>query len=81
MMSELSKGERVSSTKGTDFILCPWFRAHGQREVQCAGPVDGSHLIFRFSHAEELKQHERIFCKARYLNCEVCRVLDELDED
>lgn len=73
--------DKVTSTGATSYIRCPYFRAHGAHEVQCEGPIEESRYIVRFKRETDKKLHERIFCKDRYYNCEVCRMNDEKHDD
>lgn len=61
--------------------MCPYFRAHGACEVRCKGITDDTRVAVRFRTSQDRRQHERIYCKSRYWCCEICRMLDQIDEE
>ena len=72
---------RTSSTQRSADIKCPYFRTHGKEEVRCAGITEDTRIALRFLKHGALLQHERLFCCSRYWCCEICRMLDQIDEE
>ena len=69
----MSETKRVSTTQNTGNICCPFFIAHGKREIVCEGLIDGSKNWTRFDEAEEKTWHQCTYCEGRYTCCEVYR--------
>ena len=60
---------------------CPYFIKSKQTRITCEGITDGSVILLEFFTNEKKNQHRNIFCDNKYKNCEVCRMLDEKNED
>ena len=60
---------------------CPYFVKSQKTKITCEGITDGSVVILEFFTNEKRQQHRRIFCDNKYKNCEVCRMLDEKNEE
>jgi len=58
------------SSRQSDYILCPFFRAHSDREILCEGHVPDSKTVIRFDSAGKKKQQQTIFCEGCYERCE-----------
>jgi len=58
------------SGRAADYILCPFFRAHNEKEILCEGHVPGSKTIIRFNTVAEKKKQQTIFCEGCYERCE-----------
>ena len=56
---------------------CPFFIESGKKNVLCEGVTDDCSLNMVFVSTEARDQHRRIFCDARYQNCEVYRMIAE----
>lgn len=72
-----------STTYGTRDVLCPFFLAHGLREIHCEAYEDACRTIMRYRCAENKAEHMRIYCCARYAYCEHYRALmrEKYDEE
>lgn len=57
--------------------FCPYFQSSGKRKISCEGITDGCIITLNFETQEKRNTHRRIFCDAKYKNCEICRMLEE----
>ena len=62
---------KVSSTTGTGDIRCPFFVAHGSREIVCEGMIDGCRNSLKFENAELKEFHQNNYCECNYKRCEL----------
>lgn len=62
-------------------VKCPYFVKSQKTKITCEGIIDGSVLLLEFFSGEKMYQHREIFCDNKYQNCEVCRMLDEKNEE
>lgn len=60
---------------------CPYFIGSKKTKITCEGITDGTVLLLEFFSGEKMYQHREIFCDNKYQNCEVCRMLDEKNEE
>ena len=60
---------------------CPFFISSGRKSVLCEGITDCSNLSVKFASQEERNLHRRIFCDAKYKNCEIFGILEKKYED
>ena len=60
---------------------CPYFVGSKRTKITCEGITEGSVLLLEFFSGEKMNQHRDIFCNNKYQNCEVCRMLDEKNEE
>ena len=59
------------SGRGATYILCPYFKAHSEREILCESHMpDCKSVLFRFDSAEKKKNQQHIFCEGCYKKCE-----------
>ena len=56
---------------------CPYYRTSGKRRITCEGITDMCVNIIEFNAKEYRNMHRRIFCDAKYENCEIYRMLEE----
>lgn len=68
----MSETNRISTTADTGNICCPFFIAHGKKEIVCEGLIDGTKTWIRFHDAEDKSWHQATYCEGRYKSCEVC---------
>ena len=61
--------------------LCPYFQSSGRKEICCEGITDGSFTNIKFRSGDKRDMHRRIFCDAKYKNCEVYRMLEQKYEE
>lgn len=57
--------------------ICPYFQSSGKRNITCEGITDGCFTKLEFETQGKRNQHRRIFCDAKYQNCEVYRMLED----
>lgn len=72
-----------STTQGTEGILCPFFLAHGVREIHCEAYEEQCRSIMRYRCAENKRAHMHTYCQDRYNYCEHYRGLmrEKYDEE
>lgn len=63
--------KRISTTSGTGAIGCPYFVAHGNRDIMCEGIIEGSRTVTKFRSAEEKTFHQETFCEKCWKKCEI----------
>ena len=68
----MSEKGRVSTTSNTGDIGCPFFVAHGKKEIVCEGMIDGTKTWVQFNDAEKKSWHQATYCEGRYQSCEIC---------
>lgn len=64
------------SSRGSDYILCPFFRAHSEKEILCEGHVPESTNVIRFKSVGEKNKQQTIFCEGCYQRCEHYRAVE-----
>ena len=62
---------RPSSTAGTGDIGCPFFVAHGCREIVCEGMIDGCRSCLKFESEKQKGFHQETYCENGYERCEM----------
>ena len=62
---------RVSSTAGTGYIRCPFFVAHGGREIMCEGIIDGARNSLKFETLAMKENQQHCYCECNYKRCEM----------
>ena len=67
----MSETNRISTTANTGNICCPFFVAHGKREIVCEGLMDGCKTWIRFDEAEEKTWHQVTYCEHGFKKCEM----------
>lgn len=60
---------------------CPYFCSNTNREIRCEGITDGCTTVLRFNSQKKRNLHRRIFCDAKFKNCEIFRMLEEKYEE
>ena len=70
-MNKKQQTRRPSSTAGCDKICCPYFKAHGEREIVCDGLIDGTKTSIGFKAERERAMHEGIYCENHWGKCEI----------
>lgn len=61
--------------------ICPYFHSSNKRKISCEGITDGCTTTLEFESQEKRNMHRRIFCDAKYKNCEIYRMLEEKYEE
>lgn len=65
------EGYRISSTSGTGYIRCPYFVAHGGREIVCEGIIDGARNSLKFETLEMKDNQQHCYCENNFKRCEM----------
>lgn len=60
---------------------CPFFLSSGKKKISCEGITDGCTTNLTFISQQKRNLHRKIFCDARYKNCEIFRMLEEKYEE
>lgn len=63
------------SSYGTEEIKCPFFRRHDRQMIGCEGITHDSIIRIVFNSRRGRDKQEDIFCKNKYENCEIYRML------
>ena len=66
----MSKKRKTSATNGTIYVLCPFFRTHGTKEIICEGLFDGCTCGMKFATNEKKEFHKQNYCEKHYERCE-----------
>ena len=67
----MSERDRISSTADTGNISCPFFIAHGKKEIMCEGLIDGCRNVSSFDDPEAKTFHQKNYCEGCYRRCEI----------
>jgi hypothetical protein len=60
---------------------CPYFRESSKKKIFCEGITDDCFLSLTFISEPKRALQRRLFCDAKYENCEIYRMLEEKYED
>ena len=71
MKTKKKTERRTSSTVGCDKICCPYFIAHGEREIVCEGMIEGTKGSTIFRAGRDKAMHEQIYCEDHWGKCEI----------
>ena len=74
--------DKLSSTRGTRDIKCPFFRQHSSRQIHCEGMMEGcsNALIFREESKKAFFLHT--YCECNFDKCEHYRIMvNEIYQD
>ena len=63
------------------YAKCPYFRGSKREKISCEGITDECVTEIKFTTEDKQRQHRAIFCNDKYQNCEICRMLDEKNEE
>ncbi len=61
--------------------VCPFFRASDKRKITCEGITDKCIINLEFKNGAERDLHRKVFCDAKYKNCEMYRAIEEKYKD
>ena len=61
--------------------MCPFFLTSGKKNVLCEGLTDDCTINLLFVSEEKRDLHRKVFCDARYKNCELFKMLEKKYED
>ena len=67
----MSERDRISTTANTGDIACPFFIAHGKKDIVCEGLIDGTRMCCAFADPEEKTWHQKNYCEKHYKRCEM----------
>ena len=56
---------------------CPFFLSSGKRKITCEGITDDCTTNLTFVTQQKRNLHRKIFCDARFQNCEIHRMLEK----
>lgn len=60
----------ASTSRGTDYIVCPFFHSHNGLEINCEGYTDNMLCAMKYRNVKDKRQQQRIYCKENYTYCE-----------
>ncbi len=60
---------------------CPFFLSSSQRKISCEGITEDCITCLSFSSQQKRNSHRKLFCDARYRNCEIFKMLEEKYEE
>lgn len=60
---------------------CPFFKYSGKQKIACEGITDDCTTWLMFSSEQKRNLHRKIFCNARYQNCEIFIMLNKKYEE
>ncbi len=67
----MTKGRHIPSTRHADYIRCPLFVAHSERDVLCESHLPGGKVcINRFATKKDKETQQRCFCEGAWQRCE-----------
>jgi hypothetical protein len=55
---------------------CPYYQSSDKKKISCEGITDECIISLNFLTSEKRDEHRRIFCDARYRNCEIHKMLE-----
>ena len=58
-------------------VRCPFYRKDTAQTVTCEGLVENSTIRLQFGRVIDAGTQKRVFCCARYQNCEIYRAVME----
>lgn len=58
------------------FIKCPFYINTAKKSISCEGITDNCVMKILFQTPELRGNHSKIFCEAKYTNCEIYRMLE-----
>ena len=56
---------------------CPFFIESGKKNVMCEGVTDDCSINMMFISEDARNLHRRIFCDAKFQNCEIHKMISE----
>lgn len=63
-------------TYNEGLIICPFYKAMAEKSITCEGITDECILKLIFTSPAVRDVHRKVFCEAKYKNCEVCEMLE-----
>ena len=63
------------------YVQCPYFLRCNKTTITCEGISEGCVTSLEFKREKDNLLHKRVFCDDKYKNCEICRMLDEKNEE
>ena len=63
------------------YVECPYFLRCSKNKITCEGITEGCVTTIEFKREKDKNLHKQIFCDGKYKNCEICRMLDEKNEE
>lgn len=68
-------------TYNEGLVQCPFYQAMSKKSITCEGITDDCITKILFQSAENMKLHRKIFCDAKYKNCEIYMMLEKKYEE
>jgi len=62
-------------------VRCPHWVGHSQKAILCEWLIPKARLILKFDRQEDKGIQFHTFCEGRYERCEVCKLLDQYDDE
>lgn len=63
------------------YVQCPYFQQCNRTKITCEGITEGCVTSIEFKREKDKNLHKKLFCDDKYKNCEICRMLDEKNEE
>ena len=60
---------------------CPFYKSSGKRKISCEGITDDCTTNLTFISEPKRNLHRKLFCDAKYENCEIYNMLEEKYEE
>lgn len=61
--------------------ICPYYRHEDPQVIYCDGVVDESVIHLAFSSKITAREYKESYCRCRYADCKIERMLEEMMED
>ena len=62
-------------------IKCPFYQAMSRKSITCEGITEDCITKTLFISPDKMELHRKIFCDAKYQNCEIYRMLEAKYEE
>jgi hypothetical protein len=68
----------MPTSRGDEFIKCPYYRKNDSNRICCEGPKEKTGLNFTFEDSKKCREYMKVYCKNihNYKKCMVCYMLD-----
>lgn len=80
-MQQKKKRPGYTATAGADDVVCPFFLAHGQKEIICEACVRGARNILRFRSRAGKQRYMRDECEQQHCTCRLYLMMIELYDE
>lgn len=62
-------------------VECPFYKKEDRQVIYCHGVVENSSIHLAFALPAECKAYKQKFCSGNYKECEVYKMLEELNNE